>query len=96
MATRSPVPDLCLQALAADPERTEPYTTTEVQQAVARFGHSGTRDTIAKHLRNLTQPPTRNKRARQPVVDCYVGHLVTIEHAWRLSAEGWRVVREEA
>jgi hypothetical protein len=83
--SRSPVPALCLQVLAADPVRTQPYTTTEVQQEVAKLGLSVTRDTIARHLRNLAD----NVHNRRPLVDCYVG-VVTIEHAWRLSMEGWR------
>jgi hypothetical protein len=72
--SRSPVPALCLQVLAADPVRTQPYTTTEVQQEVAKLGLSVTRDTIARHLRNLAD----NVHNRRPLVDCYVG-VVTIE-----------------
>lgn len=84
--TRSPIPALCLQVLASDITRNEPYTTTEVQQAVARLGHNVTRDAIAKHLRSLADAP----KGKTALVDWYAGHVVTIEHAWQLSSEGWR------
>ena len=89
---RSPVPDLCLRVLASDPTRDRPYTTTEVQQAVAKLGRNVTRDTIAKHLRPMADAP----KGKIAPVEWYAGHVVTIEHAWKLSSEGWRRIADAA
>lgn len=83
MAARSPIPGLCLQVLAADPLRDRPYTTTEVQQAVAGLRRNVTRDTIAHHLRAMGAG-WRTDDTR--LVAWFDGPG---EHAWRLTTAGW-------
>lgn len=82
--SRSPIPRLCLLALAADPTRDRPYTTTEVRDAVARIGGPVTRDTIARHLHNLAD----TVRNTLPAVE-WRGPAGNSEHRWQLTSEGW-------
>jgi hypothetical protein len=92
---RSSVPGLVLDALAADPDRTEPYTTTEVRDWVAYHGHCPvTRDTIAHHLRMLTHGKVIFHRILPAPVE-WAGKVPGGsrvgggEHLWEMTPAGW-------
>jgi hypothetical protein len=88
---RSRVPGLVLDALAANPDRTEPYTTTEVRDWVAYHGHCPvTRDTIAHHLRLFaTTSPHRGGKVKWAGKVPGGARVGGGEHLWEMTPAGW-------
>ena len=95
------LPEQCkriLYAITRDPAvRNRSWTTTEVQQAVARMGHNVTRDTIARWLTRMTA--TRKRPGSAGVAAAPYGNLIRRwgatsvgEHSWKPTDDAWALV----